>query len=155
MKFRLFTTTNHHQIGEGRGIRKFISKERSHVMRKPPSICPGGFNNHPLKIAKQHSVDVSRDKFETYYSVKPVFSETRLRRDDLRGSLGGYLDQFTTKQRHFDSIQIMDDYGEYGWSLEVRKLRTSVEFQKILPPLVFKIRKTSGGNIFKGHNFPL
>ena len=51
-------------------------------MGKPPSICPGGFDNIPLKIAKQHNISVTRDNFETYYSVKPVFSETRLRREN-------------------------------------------------------------------------
>ena len=82
VEFRLFTTPDHHQIDDARPIRKFISKERSHVMRKPPSVYPGGFGNRPLKIAKQHNVSVTRDNFETYYSVKPVFSETRLRRDE-------------------------------------------------------------------------
>ena len=77
----MFTTTDHHQIDDARLIRKFISKERSHVMRKPPSICPGGFGIIPLKIAKQHNMSVTRDNFETYYSVKPVISETRLRRE--------------------------------------------------------------------------
>ena len=80
---RLFTTTKRYQIGEGREIRNFISKERAHVMRKPCSIPPGGFDNRPLKIAEQHNVSVTRDNFETYYSVKPVISETRLRRDDF------------------------------------------------------------------------
>ena len=32
---------------------------------------------------KQRNVSVTRDRFETYYSVKPVFSETRLRRDQI------------------------------------------------------------------------
>ena len=51
-------------------------------MRKPCSDNPGGFGNLSLTFPKEHSVSVTRDKFETYYSVKPVFSEMRLRRDN-------------------------------------------------------------------------
>lgn len=52
-------------------------------MRKPCSLFPGGYANRPLTIAKQSKVSVTRDKSETYYSVKPDFSETRLRRDQI------------------------------------------------------------------------
>ena len=50
-------------------------------MRKPCSDNPDEFDKMSLTFAKQRKVSVTRDKFETYYSVKPVFSETRLRRD--------------------------------------------------------------------------
>ena len=82
MEFPKFGHGNHHSNFEEREFYKYKSKVSSHVIRKPCSDNPGGFGNLALTFPKQRSVSVTRENFETYYSVKPVFSETRLRREN-------------------------------------------------------------------------